>query len=199
MRMRFISSVVVTLLLTASIAAQETKPPAMSAEDMKAMEAFMKASTPGAAHTGLADFEGTWDTSVRSWMKPGDAPMESTGTSTNKLILGGRWVEQRFTGTFMGMPFNGIGYTGYDNLAKQYVGTWIDDMSTSMMVSKGSLSADKKSMAFTSSMIDPMTRKTMKVNEKIILHGKDHHVMEMYEPKDGKEVKTMSLEYSRVK
>jgi len=200
MRMRSFWALTVVMVLATSAFAQENKPPAMSAEDQKAMEAFMKASTPGAAHKGLADFEGTWNTSLKTWMKPGDAPFESTGISTNTFVLGGRWVEQRYSGTFMGMPFNGIGYTGYDNLAKKYVGTWMDDMSTSVLVSSGSLSSDKKSMNFTSTMIDPMTEKSMKVKEKIIIHGKDHHVMEMWTAgPDGKQYKMMELDYKRKK
>jgi hypothetical protein len=35
----------------------------------------------------------------------------------------------------MGMPFEGLGYTGYDNVKKQYFGTWIDSMSTGIMTS----------------------------------------------------------------
>ena len=194
------SSILLIALLAMSAFAQENKQPAISAEEQKAMEAYMKAAAPGDAHKALADFEGTWVTNVKSWMKPGDAPMESTGTSVNKMVLGGRWVEQRFEGTFMGMPFNGIGYTGYDNLAKQYVGMWMDDMSTAAMVSSGQVSADKKSMSFTSTMIDPMTDKPMTVSEKILLHGKDHHVMEMWTPgPDGKPFKMMEIDYKRKK
>src|SRR5689334_22239372 len=98
------------------------------------MEAMMKAGAPGDAHKKLDSLVGSWDATVKTWMQPG-APMESHGTSQNTWVLGGRWVEERFTGDFMGMPFNGVGYTGYDNIKKQYVGTWMDNMSTSVMVS----------------------------------------------------------------
>ncbi len=33
----------------------------------------------------------------------------------------------------MGMPFEGMGIDGYDNLAKQYVSTWVDNMGTGIM------------------------------------------------------------------
>ena len=68
-----------------------------------------------------------------SWMAPGADPMVMDGTSENRWVMGGRYLEQRFNGNFMGMPFEGIGYTGYDNVKKQYWGTWMDNMSTGMM------------------------------------------------------------------
>jgi hypothetical protein len=41
-------------------------------------------------------------------------------------VLGGRFVEQRYAGNFMGQPFSGLGYTGYDNYRKKYIGSWMD-------------------------------------------------------------------------
>src|ERR1043165_7932011 len=113
--------------------------PKKSEADMQKamMEAWMKASTPGDAHKKLDNMVGTWDVTVKSWMAPGEPPMESTGTAMNQWVLGGRWMEEKFTGSFMGMPFQGIGYTGYDNIKKQYVGTWMDNMTTAMMGSRG--------------------------------------------------------------
>lgn len=37
------------------------------------------------------------------------------------------------------------------------------------------------------------------VRETVRVIDADHHVMEMFEPKDGKEVRTMQLEYTRRK
>lgn len=175
--------------------AQEAKKP--SAEEQAAMEAMMKAASPGDMHKKLAPMVGTFNVTVKSFMAPGAPPMESTGTSENSWVLGGRWVEQKFTGSFMGMPFNGIGYTGYDNMKKQYVGTWMDSMSTSMMSSTGT-SADGKSYEFSSSMDDPMSGKTMPVKEKVTVVDNNNHVMEMWTPgPDGKMFKMMEITYKR--
>jgi hypothetical protein len=43
--------------------------------------------------------------------------------------MGGRFLGQRYTGSMMSAPFEGVGYTGYDNVTKKYWGTWIDRMS----------------------------------------------------------------------
>jgi hypothetical protein len=168
--------------------------------DPAMMEAMMKAGTPGDAHKKLEPFVGTWTTKVKAWMAPGTQPMTSEGTATQEWILDGRYLEQRFSGNFMGMPFKGEGITGYDNIRKQYFGTWMDSMSTCMMTSTGSLDADGKTLTFTGSMPDPMTGKDAQVIEKITVTDADHHTMEMWSPgPDGKMFKMMEIEYSRKK
>ncbi len=177
--------------------AHDTKKPAM---DPAMMEAMMKAGMPGDPHKKLDAFVGTWDTKITTWMMPGADPMTSVGKSTNLWVLDGRYIEQRFAGDFMGAPFNGLGFTGYDNVKKQYFGTWMDSMSTGMMVSTGSMSADGKTFTFTGSMSDPMTGKDSPLEEKITITDADHHTMEMWSPgPDGKMFKMMEIAYSRKK
>ena len=167
--------------------------------DPAMMEAMMKAATPGEAHKMLNGMVGTWDTKITIWMMPGMDPTTSQGVAVNKSIMGGRYIEQRFTGNFMGMPFEGIGYTGYDNIKKQYFGTWMDNMSTAMMMSTGSVGTDG-TMTFKGSMPDPMTGKDAPFEEKIKVVDADHTIFEMWAPgPDGKMFKTMEIEYARKK
>lgn len=56
-------------------------------------------------------------------------PQVSDATSEHRWVLGDRYVEQRYKG----MPFEGIGYAGCDNVQKRYVGTWMDTFGTSIM------------------------------------------------------------------
>src|SRR5512143_1691169 len=98
--------------------------------DMQAMmEIYQELATPGAPHQLLARMAGSWNVRSSCAMEPGKPPMESTGTSEQKMILGGRFLQQEFSGEMMGSPFTGIGVTGYDNHIKKYVSTWIDSMS----------------------------------------------------------------------
>lgn len=168
--------------------------------DPAMMEAMMKAGTPGDPHKKLDGMVGTWDTKITLWMMPDMDPMSSTGTSTNQWVMGGRYLEQRFKGDFAGMPFEGVGYSGYDNVKKQYWGTWMDNMSTSMMTSTGSVSADGKIWEFDATMADPMTGKDSVAKEKVTIADADHHTMEMWVPgPDGKMFKNMEIAYSRKK
>lgn len=180
----------------ASHAAQPSTP----AMDPAMMEAMMKAGVPGDAHKKLDGMAGTWDTKITMWMMPGMAPMTSTGTSVHAWTMGGRYLEQRFKGDFMGQPFEGLGYTGYDNVKKQYWGTWMDNMSTAMMTSTGKVSADGKTWEFDATMSDPMTGKDSVQKEKLTIVDADHHTLEMWGPApDGKMFKMMEIAYSRKK
>ena len=157
---------------------------------------MMKAATPGDAHKKLDWMVGKWDASVTMY-NPGQPPSKSTATSESRWVLGGRWVEEQVSGNFMGMPFNGIGYTGYDNIRKQYTGTWMDNMGTQTMISTGNMTSDK-TYEFTSSMDDPMSGKPMTVKTKMTVVDDDHHVLEMWGPTpDGKVMKMMEITYTR--
>jgi hypothetical protein len=175
------------------------KPAAAPAMDPAMMEAMMKAGIPGEAQKRLDGMVGTWDTKITMWMVPGADPMVSTGTATNQWTMGGRYLEERFKGDFAGMPFEGLGYTGYDNVKKQYWGSWIDNMSTGMMTSTGT-SSDGKSWDFTATMADPMTGKDSVIKQKVTVADADHHTMEMWGAgPDGKMYKSMEIAYTRKK
>ena len=205
--MRKIGSTVLVLmfLLASALAAQEqptttTVKRDKAAEQKAAMEAMMRAATPGPPHKKLAAMAGTFDAKVKMWMEPGATPTESSGTSTNELILGGRWLQQRFEGSVMGQPFSGVGYTGYDNIRKMYVGTWMDSMSTSIMSSSGNPDGSGKTWMFSGTMMDPVSGEPVSFDQKMTMIDNDHQLWEMWGPgPDGSPFKMMEISYSRKK
>ena len=199
--MRKLSTLLVLALMAASLAMAADTPKADKAAQQKAaMDAMMKAATPGEAHKKLNSMAGTFDAKVKMWMEPGAQPMESSGKAVNEWVLGGRWLQQRFDGTFMNAPFSGIGYTGYDNIRQTYVGTWMDTMSTSVMSSSGSPDATGKNWTFSGMMMDPMSGEAVNYEEKITVNDNDHHVFEMFAPSPtGIMYKMMEISYSRKK
>jgi hypothetical protein len=189
---------VALLALCATFAVAQDATHKMSPEEMAAMEKWQKAMTPGANHKMLDAMAGTFVTKVTSWMAPGAPAMTSAGTSVNSWIMGGRYLEQRFNGSMMGQPFEGLGYTGYDNVSGKYWGTWIDNMGTGVMTSTGGSGDGGKSYTFASSMNDPMTGKSTQMEERITVVDKDHHHFEMWGAgPDGKNFKMMEIDYTR--
>ncbi|MBZ5536420.1 MAG: DUF1579 domain-containing protein [Acidobacteriia bacterium] len=176
-----------------------TKAAAKPAMDEKAAMAMMeKLATPSEGHKKLDLMVGTWHAKNTMWMDPSKPPVVSEGTSEHKWILGGRFLEQRFEGTFMNMPFSGIGYTGYDNYKKKYVSVWMDSAATSIMNMTGSFDASGKILTTTGKMDDFTTGKTMTVREKMTLTGKDEILFEMWGPDPtGKEYRMMEIQYTR--
>ncbi len=192
-------SIAATTLYAADKPKAKPAAPAPSAQEKAAMEAMTQAATPGAEHKKLDAFVGTWKATVTSWMAPGAPPTISTGTAKSEWVLGGRYVQESFTGSFMNQPFHGLGYTGYDNVKKQYVGTWADTMSTGLMTSTGTMDG-ANSWKFAATMADPMTGKDTRVDQKMTVVDKDHHTFEMWSPgPDGKMFKMMEIKYERKK
>lgn len=188
------------VLLAFPLFAQHDHHGAKTPDQDAAMKAMIAAATPGEPHKGLATFAGTWNTKVKFYPAPGAPAMESTGLSESKMVLGGRYLEQRFTGTMMGAPMEGVGYTGYDNVKKEYWGTWIDNMSTGMMRTTGSSADGGKTWKFSGIFADPLTGKDTTFEEKITIVSNDEHIFEMWGPgPDGKNFKMMEITYTRKK
>lgn len=191
-------------LLSPVAAAQETQPsqpaaPEMSAEMQAMMQAWQQAGTPGAEHAQLAEhFVGTWDTTQTMWMDPEAPPMTVTGKSDDTAALDGRQVHTHYDSEFMGQPYKGVGYMGYDNVRGHYTSVWMDNMSTGMMISVGEYDPATSTYTFRGEMADPMNDgATTPIRQTVRIVDADHHVLEMYEPRGGEEVRTMQIEYAR--
>ena len=201
MRTRVLCALALGATLSAS-AEEKTKAPEAakgpSQEEMtKAWQAY---ATPGDAHKKLDVFAGSWTVKMKSWMAPGAPPEETEGTSEQKWVLGGRYLAQQYEGKMMGQPFNGMGYTGYDNYKKKYQGVWIDNAGTGMMMSTGSFDKTGKVMRFTATMDDFMTGKKTTVKETLTILDADTHRFEMWmSGPDGKMFKTLEGVYTRKK
>lgn len=169
--------------------------------DQQAMMAAMeKARTPGEHHKMLASLAGDWTFVNRMWMDPSAPPMESTGTASYATILGGRYIQGTYAGQMMGMPFEGIGVTGFDNVTRRFQSSWIDNFGTMLMYMTGTYDPATKAITFLADVPDAMAGGALvKVREVIVLVDHDTHRMEWYETRGGKESKTMEITYKRKK
>ena len=172
----------------------------MSAEDKAMMEAMEKAAKPGEPHKKLEALAGTWDAQSKFWMDPSAPPQESKGTSKNKMLYNGRYLQQRFQGQMMGQTFRGMGVWGYDNVRKKFVASWLDNSSTGISYSEGEWDADKNAIVFHSERIDPMTSKPVQEKMVIGIVSEDKHVFEVFMiDDDGNEQKSMEIVYTKKK
>jgi len=188
--------------LTGISRAEDTKPaapPAAPAMDKAMMEAWAKYATPGEMHKKMAAMEGTWTAKVSQWMAPGAPAEESTATAEFKMMIGGRYLTQNFSGTMMGQPFNGFGITAYDNAKKKTQTSWVDSMGTGMLVLTGGWDADG-SLTETGNMDDFMTGKPMQFKGVMHMADNDHMHYEMWmSGPDGKMFKSLEIAYTRQK
>lgn len=160
------------------------------------MEQIMKAAAPGAMHEKLNPLAGKWKTVVTSYMGPGETT-STEGTAEVEWVLGGRFLRETLRGTFMGMPFEGMGLTGYDNVSKQYIASWVDNFGTGMMTSTGKADPSGKTISWTAIYNDPTTGTPTSSRSVLEFVDANRHVFTMYGMVEGKEVKQMELVYTR--
>lgn len=176
---------------------------AVHAQQQPDMEAMMKAwqaaMTPGDAHKKLDFFVGSWETATKMWMDPSAPPQESKGTAVFSWELGNRQMKQEYKGEMMGMPFVGIGYTGYDNIRKKYTMLWIDNMSTAVAVGDGFFDRAGKVLTFFSKMDEPTTGEHDKTVKYIIRFGDEKHfTFEIHDLAIGEpNTKVMEMSYKK--
>jgi hypothetical protein len=188
--------------VTSSAAAPSGQPNMQ--EMMKQMMEYAKLNEN---HKLLADLDGNWTYTIKTWMNPDPnaKPEESKGTAVRKSIMNGRFSTLDVTGK-MEMPgpdgkkkemiFVGHGTDGYDNVKKKFVGSWIDNMGTGIMFSEGTYDPATKTFTYNSEYEAVPGMKTP-IREVIKITDNNHHTLEWYENRGGQEVKTMEINYTR--
>ena len=173
------------------------------------MKQMMELSKLNENHKLLGTMAGSWTYTLKMWMNPDPSapPTQSSGTATRKPIMGGRYYEGDFLGKFpmpgpdgkmKEMEFKGMSIEGYDNAKKKFFATWIDNMGTGSMQMEGDYDPMSKSFTYTAEE-ELMPGMKMKVREVVKIVDADHHTLEWYEDRGGKDVKTMEINYTRKK
>jgi len=199
-----------TLLLSASVSISSSALAEDKKEDKKPSEAdmmsmMMELAKPGENHKVLQSGVGTWSYVVKFWMSPEAPPSTSTGTSTARAVMEGRYVITDHAGKMqmpgadgkmMDMDFKGMSVEGYDNVKKKFVSSWIDNMGTGIMHSEGTYDAGSSTLTYVAEY-EPMPGMKTKVRQTLKITDKDHRMMEFFEDRGGTEVKTMEISYTR--
>jgi len=108
------------------------------------VSAFAQEPTkPGPEHEWLKKMEGTWTTTMKF------GGMESKGTATYKMELGGLWLTSAMESELFGQKFSGRGFDGYDVLKKKYIGIWVDSMGTAPVLTEGTYDKEKETLTMT--------------------------------------------------
>jgi hypothetical protein len=203
--MRSLPSLLVACCLMASPAAAQEKaqePPKTDGKPSEAemMALWMKAATPGKEHELLKKLEGKWACQSKLWMNgPDSTPIESTGTSQAKLIMGGRFLQDQHQGNMFGMPFEGMGLTGYDNVKKRYVGAWCDNFGTCLLSLQGTFDASGKTLIMYGTMDEFTTGEHDKMVKYVTrFESDDKYTFEIYDISAG-EKKVMQTTCMRQK
>lgn len=168
--------------------------PAVPAE----MQAWLESSKPGPMHEVLKKNVGSWKGACKSWEPGNPTPTAWECTSFIIPMMEGRYTQTRTRGTMMGMPFEGIGINGYNNVEKRFEGTWIDNFGTGIMFMTGVYDEKAKTITWTGTFKEPMSGQEMTMRE-VETHVDDNTMrLDFYMSTPGQpEFKNMEIVFTR--
>ena len=181
-------------------AAQAFDPENMSEEDFrKMMEAMFEFPGGDEQRKHLEAFAGEWDTTTKMYMAGPQGPAaESKGSSSVKWVLGKRYLLEDHKGEMMGMPYEGMGLTGYDDAKNLFVSVWANNMSQEMLSMAGTRHPKTGVITMYGQMDEPalkMFGRMVKYVSTIV--DEDTHVFEIYDLAAGDDYKVVEVEYKR--
>lgn len=188
---------VLLMMVCPGLHAAETGPAGQM--DPALMEKMKALTSPSEAHKVLEPFVGKWSYTGAFWMSPGEPAQEMTGTMQNEMIFAGRFLKQNIEGPWMGQTFQGVGFTGYDNIKGEYVSVWVDSIGTGIMTASGQYDPATKTLTQSGANSCPLTgEKARQGRSTWTVLDPDHNVYASYSPgPDGKEFKVMEIHYKR--
>lgn len=193
-------AVIGLFIAVSAVRSDDTQKPGeaqMTPEQQKMMEAWTKAGTPGPEHQKMAKMVGKWKAEVKFWEGPGE-PQISSGAAEFKLILGGRYIEETFHGEAMGMPFEGRGIHGFNNITGKHQSLWMDSMSTAIVMFEGAWDEQAKAVVTYAEELDPMGNKC-KLRSVCPESDGQTATFQMYKQgPEGPEFKSLEITYTRV-
>lgn len=162
------------------------------------MDVWLRYASPGKYHEYLQPLVGQWTLTVRWWAGP-DAPASvSHGTCSYEWIVGRRFLLQKTSGTFGGTASEGVGILGYDNFRGRYSLTWLDSLSTAVMISWGRCDLHGKIFTFFGEYDDVESGERIRSRSVLKIISDDEHVFESFNRgADGKEFKSLQISYKR--
>ena len=186
-----------TKVTTADNAADATPAPPMdSAAMMKAWQVYM---TPGAEHKMLAMSAGKWDEELTMYMSPDAPPQSMKATAENTMMLNGLYQRSVHKGSYNGMPFEGISTVGFNNASKKFQSSWVDNMGTGIGYMEGTYDSTTRTLTMAGKATDPMSGKEMSTRETMKFIDNDNQYMEMFDTHAGKEMRVMTIKFTRRK
>lgn len=150
-----------------------------------------RAEAPDPQHVALAALAGTWDVTQSFYASPGAQPAIDKGSADFAMVLNGRHLRQSLH-IASKVPFEGLGYIGYDPAAGHWFSTWMDVNFSGLIVAWGDHDDATDTYSFTGTMAGAIP-----LREVLHISDKDHFRYDYYETRNGRESLAVRLDYAR--
>ncbi len=182
---RMVACGIAALLLSGSAAVAQTD-----------LNETLAMSKPGAAHEILKMMAGTWKQKVTSFMDPSGNPVSGSGTATNQMILGDRFLQINSTSTLAGTTVSSLTILGYDNRVGKYFTFGIDEMGTYAVTAEGAYDAATKTIMLRGK--EKQGEMTMDFTFAYTIISKNAFTLTLsFDMPDGKKLDVVKVEFTR--
>jgi Protein of unknown function (DUF1579) len=177
----------ITLIMSTTLNAQET-------------DNWAKYMTPNDIHKMLGEYVGEFNMEISMWMTEKKEPTIVNVVSSNKMILGNRFLEMIQAGNMMGMDYQSISTIGYNTINNSFSLVTLTNMGTGTLYLNGSWDEKKKIANLKGTITNPMDGKSISVRQQISFIDKDNLLIENFDTYEGqKEKKSMQYKLARKK
>lgn len=188
-----------------AFAAQKAKATPAPRAELLGKEAMQKLEKQGEASEQnqiLAALVGDWDYDLNFWSKKGAPAQMSTGYTTNKMIFNNRFLSLETSVPLniggQNIPYNAIGYLGYDRIKKAFTSVWLDDNHTSMTTGTGQYDKKNNALEQKGKLMFPLLDKERPYRSEIAFTSSDTYKVTIYlTGSAGQEYKAVEIDFRR--
>jgi hypothetical protein len=169
------------------------------ADDVAALQEL---ASPGPEHAQLAARAGAWKLTIR--MFAGPQPIELTGTATNEMLVGGRFLQSTYKAAGGGFETEGVFTTGFDRRHGEHTMILMDNFGTYFVTARGKAPAEGEELKLLGKDDDPQMTALGLTKEFAFAPREvddDHYVVEIRfidtRTPERKEIKFMEYDYQR--
>jgi hypothetical protein len=171
----------------------------LNAATMKELE---KQGAPSEQHRLLSSLAGKWAFDLKYWAKKDAEPQLSTGTATNEMVLGDRFLSSKIFAmlNFDGqvLPYQGWNILGYDTVTKSYTSVLLDTMRTGMAIGSAQYDGKLKTLKESGHFTFPLIGKERTYRSEIQLIDDNSYKQTVFiADGSGKEFKVLELDFRR--
>lgn len=151
--------------------------------------------TPSPIHELLSKYEGEFQMEIE--MNGLTEPV--LVSSSQKMILGGRFLELKQKGKMMGMDYESIYTIGFNTIDSTLSMTTITNMGTGILALQGKWNEKTKTATLYGKLINPVSQKTIKMRQTVEFTDEDTILIQSFDQEEDKpEKKTVQYKFVRV-
>lgn len=185
---------VAIVFLTPRLISQDEGPVGLTPEQHDELAAR---NQPGPEHELLAGLVGDWTTESRYFMRPGEA-MLSKGTSSNEMILGGRFLSSASHSRGGPVVLEQLNLYGFDRRLEEFTLASFDTWGTQYLTAVGYMNAELQEVTLSGQDFDPGMGTVASFDIVLRISGPDEYVLEFYEkPSSGERTLKIKTVHTR--